>query len=105
LGEEQLLAMLKAKVPGADEDFLEQYVKVFVDLQRKAHDAEISSRAVDLRGIIAALKLTKRGAKPQEAMRWAVVNKVFDEYERQKVADIVHTRISRSWEWDHVFPQ
>ena len=77
---------------------------MFEDLQKKAENAEITTKSVDLRGIIAALMMTKRGMSPFKAMEANVVNKCFDQYERDIVKDVVKTRIAESWNSAVVFP-
>ncbi len=99
----ELVQVLKMKFPKAKTEMLQQFAGVFIDLQKKAKNAEISTKAVDLRGIIAALKTIQRGLKPKIAMKMGVVNKAFDEYERQIVQDTVDTRIRDTWEMEDVF--
>ena len=55
-------------------------------------NGEISTHPVDLRGMIAALRLMTDGMAPREAVALGITNKCFDEYEHQLVADVVMTR-------------
>lgn len=93
----EIEGILQAKVPSIKKDFLQYFAGVFTDLQSKAHNAEISTKSVDMRGIIAALRLIDRGMAPATAMVYCIVNKCFDEYERKIVQDVVNTRISKTW--------
>ena len=64
-----------------------------MDLNEKAINGEISTRSVDLRGMIAALRLMTDGMKPKDAIAISITNKCFDEYEFQLVQDVVMTRL------------
>jgi hypothetical protein len=41
---------------------------------------------------------------PYDAMEVNIINKCFDQYERDIVADTVSTSISKSWSTEHIFP-
>jgi MoxR-like ATPase len=104
LDKEKLMLILKGEFPDADEEKLSQFAGLFLDLQTKAEHNEISTKAVDLRGIISCLKTVRRGLKPRLAVRMGVVGKAFDIYEKEIVGDVVRTRIPRAWEPEDVFP-
>ena len=93
LGEGQLHDLLKADAPGADETQLKQCIGLFLDLNEKAVNGEISTHPVDLRGMIAALRLMANGMAPKDAVALCITNKCFDEYEFQLVQDVVTTRL------------
>ena len=89
---EQLRRLLRADVPGASEEHMNRCVGLFLDLNEKAVNGEISTHSVDLRGMIAALRLMTDGMRPRDAIAMGVTNKCFDEYEHQLVRDVVATR-------------
>lgn len=94
---------LKTVFPNANEN-LKFFGTLFLDLQKKAKNAEISTKAVDFRGILDALELIEIGfVTPYEAVQAGVINKCFDEYERNIVADLVNTLIPRGWNSKDVF--
>jgi nitric oxide reductase NorQ protein len=99
-----LVKLLLTKYPTADKGALEYYAGLFEDLQLKAKNAEITTKCIDLRGILSALEMTSRGMNPYDAIEVCVVNKAFEQYERDIVADCAKTRISTSWVADNVFP-
>lgn len=99
-----LVKLLLTKYPTADKGALGYYAGLFEDLQLKAKNAEISTKCIDLRGILSALEMTSRGMNPYDAIEVCVVNKAFEQYERDIVADCAKTRISTSWGTDEVFP-
>ena len=88
----QLGHLLRGEVPNAPEQELERCVGLFLDLNEKAVNGEISTHPVDLRGMIAALRLMAGGMEPRQAVAMGITNKCFDEYEHQLVADEVMTR-------------
>ena len=92
LEEGQLRRLLTADVPEATEEQLSRCIGLFLDLNEKAVNGEISTHPVDLRGMIAALRLMAGGMAPREAVALGITNKCFDEYEHQLVRDVVWTR-------------
>ena len=89
---EQLERLLRSNVPNASVENMERCVGLFLDINEKAVNGEISTHPVDLRGMIAALRLMTRGMNPRQAVDMGITNKCFDEYEHQLVADVVRTR-------------
>ena len=81
-------------VPRAAEEHIERCVGLFLDLNEKAVNGEVSTRSVDLRGMISALRLMTDGMAPGDAVAVSVTNKCFDEYEYQLVQDVVMTRFA-----------
>ena len=76
---------------------------MFLDLQLKALNSEISTKALDLRGLLAAMKIVDVGLSPAKAVRMGVVNKTFDVFEREIVEDVVSTRIPSEWTREDVY--
>ena len=91
---EQLRRLLKMDVPRAAEEHIERCAGLFLDLNEKAVNGEVSTRSVDLRGMISALRLMTDGMAPGDAVAVSVTNKCFDEYEYQLVQDVVMTRFA-----------
>ena len=92
LSQEDLNRLMDQTAPGMDFSMLDQFSSLFLDLQEKAVNGEISSRAVDLRGLLSALRMIKQGLSPARAIEMGIVNKCFDDFERQLVDDVVLTR-------------
>ena len=103
--EEKLMTILKMEFQDADLEKLSQFAGVFLDLSTKSKNSEISTKSVDLRGIISSLKTIKRGLKPSLAIKMGVTGKTFDEYEKEIVEDVIRTRIPESWNSEDLFPQ
>ena len=92
LEEGQLHQLLKADVPGASEENIDRCIGLFMDLNEKAVNGEVSTHPVDMRGMIAALRLMTDGMRPKDAITINITNKCFDEYEYQLIQDVVMTR-------------
>lgn len=101
--EETLRQILTALFPDFRKEGLEQICGLFLDLQLKANNNEISTKPLDLRGLIGALKTIHGGLAPRPAIRMGIVNKSFDVFEREIVEDIVMTRIPEAWTAGEIF--
>ena len=101
--EETVTLILKTYFPEMKEIALKQFVGLFMDLQLKAEHSEISTKSVDIRGMIGALKTIQTGLRPTSAVNMGITNKSFDIFEREIVEDIVMTRIPEDWMRSDVF--
>lgn len=97
IDEEVLMKIFHATFPDAKDSALEQFAGLFLDLQIKAMNGEITTRPLDLRGMLAAMKTVRSGLKPIQAVKMGVVNKTFDIFEKEIISDVVMTRIPESW--------
>lgn len=103
LSMERLEQILRNIFPNIKQDALEQFCGLFLDLQLKAKNGEISTKAVDMRGLIGALRLVHGGLSPVEAVEMGITNKSFDTFERELISDIVMTRIPDNWKREMYF--
>jgi len=103
LTEENLYRIIRHDYPDIREDALQAFGGLFLDLQVKAQNSEISTKAVDLRGLLAALGAVKIGLRPWQAVQMGITNKAFDIFEREIVSDMVMTRIPEEWTKEQVF--
>lgn len=101
--EESLVFIFRQMFPEAREKAVEQFIGVFLDLQLKALNSEISTKPLDLRGLLAAMKIVDAGLAPWKAVRMGVVNKTFDVFEKEIVEDVVRTRIPEEWTREDVY--
>lgn len=93
---EQMLANLLEKQYGHLSDKIRSSViALFMDLQLKYQQGEISSKAVDLRGLLGALGIYQQGLGLRSALQMGLVNKVFNEDERQIIQDLLDLRIGK----------
>ncbi len=103
LTEETLMLILGANFPDAREEGLRAFAGLFLDLQLKASNSEISTKPLDLRGMIGALKTIRCGLKPRTAVQMGITNKSFDIFEKEIVGDVVMTRIPEEWTSEQIF--
>ena len=89
--------------PDAKKEAVEQFIGVFLDLQQKSMNSEISTKPLDLRGLLAAMKIVRTGLSPWQAVRMGIVNKTFDVFEKEIVEDVVRTRIPQGWTREDVY--
>ena len=101
--EETLTYVLEQMFPEMKDKACRQLVGLFLDLQLKAENGEISTKCLDLRGLAAAVRTMKRGLSPYLALRMGIVNKSFDIFEKEIIQDVVSTRIPDTWTSDDVF--
>ena len=93
---EHMLANLLEKQYGhLSEKIRSSVIALFMDLQLKYQQGEISSKAVDLRGLLGALEIYQQGLGLRSALQMGLVNKVFNEDERQIIQDLLDLRIGK----------
>lgn len=102
---ERMYQILENLFPGIRREAREQFAGLFLDLQLKAQNGEISTKAVDMRGLIGALRLVRGGLTPREAIDMGITNKTFDTFERELIGDLVMTRIPGTWDRGDVFDE
>lgn len=101
--EDTLEKIFATTFPDGKKEAMDQFIGLFLDLQTKAENGEISTKALDLRGILAALRTVRQGLSPAAAVRMGVINKCFDTFEKEIVEDVVMTRIPEEWKTGDVF--
>ncbi|MDQ0508760.1 MoxR-like ATPase [Peptoniphilus ivorii] len=70
---------------------MELFARLFMDLQNKSLEGEISSKTVDMRGLFGALTMIRRGLSVHAALDMGIVNKSFDRFEKEIVEDVIDT--------------
>ena len=101
--EETLMKIFRVTFPDGKPAAMEQFAGLFLDLQLKASNGEITTRPLDLRGLLAAMKTMRSGLKPSMAVKMGITNKTFDIFEKEIIGDVVMTRIPDSWTAADVF--
>ena len=91
--EENLEKLLRAQFPDLTGKYVHQFAQLFLDLQKKCDSAEISTKALDLRGMLDALRLIRRGVPAGAALDMGITNKAFDSYEQGLIRDVIAARI------------
>lgn len=85
--------LLSDNFPTLKEKYRKAFIDLFISLQTKSENNEISTKSVDLRGLIGAIETIKIGLSPYQALMMGLVNKSFDEFERQIVLDSLKSKI------------
>lgn len=101
--EETLGFIFSEMFPDMKRSAAEQFIGLFLDLQLKTANSEISTKSQDLRGLLGAAKIIKTGLSPWQAVQMGIVNKTFDIFEKEIVEDVVNTRIPRDWTREDVY--
>ena len=102
---ERMYQILENLFPSIRREAEEQFAGLFLDLQMKAQNGEISTKAVDMRGLIGAFRMVRGGLTPLEAIDMGITNKTFDAFERELIGDLVMTRIPETWDGSDVFDE
>lgn len=98
-----LKKMLLKEFPNLNSKYLEQFAAMFKDLRIKSENSEISTKSVDLRGLISAINLMDKGLEANKALEMGITNKSFDDFERKLVEDVISLRIPRNLERSEIF--
>ena len=103
ISDENLKKLLRRSFPALKEQWAEQFAALFHDLRQKCDSGEISTKALDLRGLLAALHLMEKGICAGQVLRLGVINKAFEPFEQQLAADTVWARIPESADRSQLF--
>ena len=95
--------LLGDEFPTLEKRYRGQFVQLFLDLQKKCESAEISSKALDLRGLLDALRLIRRGVGAGMALDMGITNKAFDSYEQGRIRDVITARIPAKLDRSRLF--
>lgn len=101
--EESLERLIEQEYPGLKRNYAKQFIQLFMDIERKCGSAQLSTRPLDLRGLLDAVGLMKRGLDPGAALDMGLTNKSFDPYEQTLVRDLIRSRIPKKIERDKLF--
>lgn len=93
ISNENLQKLLKREFPLMKTQYLVQFAELFHDIQKKSESSEISTKPVDLRGLLGSIHLMEKGLDAFRALQLGITNKTFDSFERELVEDIIRLRI------------
>ena len=103
IASDALVRLLRNESPELKVSFAADLARVFVDIQKKTANSEISSRLLDLRGLLDSVQLMKLGIEPWIALDMGITNKSSDEFERSLLQDIIRGRIPQGLPVDAIF--
>ncbi len=95
--------LLLGEFPNINVGYLEQFIGLFQDLKLKSENSEISTKSLDLRGLISAIHLMDKGLEANKALEMGITNKSFDDFERKLVEDVIRLRIPEKLERNEMF--
>lgn len=99
----ELGKLLRQQYPTLKPEYVTQLTTLFEEIRRKCESSEISTKALDLRGLLASVNLVGNGLTLRDALNIAIINKSFDEFEKTLVEDIVTARIDGKLTKDDIF--
>lgn len=95
ISKESLIKLIRKHYPDIREEGAEELTFMFLELHKKCENGEISSKALDLRGLLGAVGLMEKGLDIFTALDMGITNKTFDTYEQTLIRDTIRTRISK----------
>ena len=96
LSAETIQIILQTEFPDLTPEAVAALAGIFLDLQKKSRHSEISTKAIDFRGLLGAIRAMKRGLAPRIALKMGIVDRVFDEFEKELVQDVIDLRLPQS---------
>ena len=103
IASDALVRLLTSEYPSLKVSVAADLARVFMDIQRKTSSSEISSRLLDLRGLLDSVQLMGFGIDPWIALDMGITNKSSDEFERSLLQDIIRGRIPQGLTVDAIF--
>ena len=100
---DNLEKLIRDKYPSLKKTYAAQFAQLFDEIQKKCEGGEISTKALDLRGLLAAIGMMDGGLPVVQALNLGITNKCFDTYERQLVADLIAVRFPGDLSRDQLF--
>lgn len=101
--EEGLIKLLRREFPSLRQEYASQLAGLFQDIQKKCDGGELSTKPLDLRGLVASVRLMQTGLEGNRALELGLVNKSFDDFEKQLVTDVIRTRLPETLTTEDVF--
>lgn len=100
---ENLAKLFRKEFPTMRDKYMEQFIGLFQDIQTKSDNSEISTKCLDLRGFLSSIHLMNKGLEANKALLMGIINKSFDEFERQLIQDVIRLRIPEKLERGEIF--
>ena len=94
ISNENLEKLITREFPSMKKEYVKQFCGLFQDISQKCLGGEITSRVLDLRGLLDAIRLIQTGLSPYSALDMGISNKTFDSYEQTLIKDIIASSIS-----------
>ena len=98
-----LVKLLCREYPNLRRSYADHFAGLFQDIQKKCDGGELSTKPLDLRGLVAAVRLMQTGLEGNRALELGLVNKSFDDFEKQLVRDVIRARLPGTLTHEDVF--
>ena len=103
ISKDNLIKLIQDKFETISEQAAEEFANVFLDLQKKCENSEISYKALDIRGLLDSIALMEKGLEVHTALDMGITNKSFDMYEQTLIKDTIGARISKKIKTEDLF--
>lgn len=103
ISKDNLIKLIQDKFETISEQAAEEFANVFLDLQKKCENSEISSKTLDIRGLLDSIALMEKGLEVHTALDMGITNKSFDMYEQTLIKDTIGARISKKIKTEDLF--
>ena len=103
ISKDNLIKLIQDKFETISEQAAEEFANVFLDLQKKCENSEISSKALDIIGLLDSIALMEKGLEVHTALDMGITNKSFDMYEQTLIKDTIGARISKKIKTEDLF--
>ena len=100
---EDLIKLIRREFADLRDSFANQLAALFQDIRQKCDGGELSTKPLDLRGLLSAVRLMHAGLEGNRALDLSLVNKSFDSFERQLVTDVIRARLPETIRYEDVF--
>lgn len=101
--EQTLDYLLQDAYPTLKVSARKQLCGLFLDLIEKNENGELSTKSIDLRGLISAIGTVKLGVSVKNALKMGLGNKSFDGFEKDIIDDAMTTRFPDNWKAADLF--
>lgn len=95
ISKDNLEKLLQSQFPTLKAEYTRQFAQLFHEIRAKCDSSEISTKPLDLRGLVSAINLVHEGLSVGQALEMGIVNKSFDDFEHQLVSDIIAARMPK----------
>lgn len=102
-GHDDLQKIIRDKFPDMTSKYNHNFTMLFMDFQKKCESGELTARAMDLRGLLDAISIMRKGIQARDALELCITNKIFDTYEQGLIQDMIDARIPAKLELSEVF--
>ena len=105
ISQDSLERLLRTQFPRLRDKYARQFALLFQEIRIKCQSGEISTKPLDLRGLLSALELMEMGVGAYQALDMGITNKSFDPYEQTLIRDMIRSRIPKGLDGEKLFSE